>query len=230
MTMISEKDKELIKRKLDAELKDPVKIVHFTQSKAGIVLPESFTVPPCPYCKEALELINEVSKLSEKIQLEVHDWYEEEERTKYDVSLLPATIIRNEEKDFGIRFFGVISGYEFATLLETMTMVSRGTTKLSDKGKSRIKNEIKNPVDIKVFITPTCPYCPSAVLLAHQIAFESPLVRSSMIEAIEFPDLSNRFQVYSVPKTVINDLYSFEGALPEGPFIDQVIKAQEGKK
>lgn len=229
MALISEKDKELIRKKLDSELKNPVKIVHFTQSKAGIVLPESFTVPPCPYCKEALDLITEVSKLSEKIQLEVHDWYEEEERAKYDVSLLPATIVRTEEEDFGIRFFGVISGYEFATLLETLTMVSTGSTKLSEKAKSRVKNEIKNPVDIKVFITPTCPYCPSAVLLAHQLALESPLVKSSMVEAIEFPDLSNRFQVYSVPKTVINDLYSFEGALPESAFIDQVIKAQEGK-
>lgn len=229
MALISQKDKELIRKKLDSELKNPVQIVHFTQSKAGIVLPESFTVPPCPYCKEALDLITEVSKLSEKIQLEVHDWYEEEERAKYDVSLLPATIIRTEKEDFGIRFFGVISGYEFATLLETLTMVSTGNTKLSEKIKFLIKSEIKNPVEIKVFITPTCPYCPSAVLLAHQIALESPLAKSSMIEAIEFPDLSNRFQVYSVPKTVINDLYSFEGALPESAFIEQVIKAQEGK-
>ncbi|MCR4432642.1 MAG: thioredoxin family protein [Caldiserica bacterium] len=230
MGMISEKDKELIRKKLEAELTSPVKIVHFTQNKAGIALPESITVPPCPYCAEALELISEVSQLSGKITLEVHDWYEEEERSRYQVSLLPATIVRTEENDPGIRFLGMVSGYEFATLLETLIMVSRGSTKLSDAAKKRVKAEITKPVDIKVFITPTCPYCPSAVLLAHQLAMESPLVKSAMIEAIEFPDLSNRYQVYAVPKTVINDLYSFEGALPEGPFIEQVIKAQEGNK
>jgi len=97
MGMISEKDKELIRKKLEAELTSPVKIVHFTQNKAGIALPESITVPPCPYCAEALELISEVSQLSDKITLEVHDWYEEEERSRYQVSLLPATIVRTEE-------------------------------------------------------------------------------------------------------------------------------------
>ncbi|MGB9553041.1 MAG: protein disulfide oxidoreductase [bacterium] len=228
--MISEKDQELIRKKLENELLNPVKIVHFTQSKAGIVLPESITVPPCPYCAEALELVSEVSQLSEKISLEVHDWYEESERTKYQISLLPATIVMTEEGDPGIRFLGMISGYEFATLLETISMLSKKSTKLSETAKKRIRNEINKPVDIKVFITPTCPYCPSAVLLAHQIAMESPYVKSTMIEAIEFPDLSNRYQVFAVPKTVINDLYSFEGALPEGPFIEQVIKAQEEKK
>jgi glutaredoxin-like protein len=230
MGIISEKDKELIKKKLENELVNPVRIVHFTQSKAGIVLPESITVPPCPYCAEALELVSEVSQLSEKIVLEVHDWYEEDQRTKYQVSLLPATIVQTMESDLGVRFLGIMSGYEFATLLETISMVSRGSTKLSETAKKRIKTEINKPVDIKVFITPTCPYCPSAVILAHQIALESPHVKSTMIEAIEFPDLSNRYQVYAVPKTVINDLYSFEGALPEGQFIEQVIKAQEDNK
>jgi glutaredoxin-like protein len=229
MALISEKDKELIKKKLDSELVNPVKIVHFTQSKAGIVLPESISVPSCPYCAEALELVTEVSKLSDKITLEVHDWYEEE-RGKYQVSLLPTTAVLSQDKDPGIRFLGMISGYEFASLLETMIMVSRGNTRLSEATRAKIRSGITKPVDIKVFITPTCPYCPTAVLLAHQIAMESPLVNSAMVEAVEFPDLANRYQVYAVPKTVVNDLYSFEGALTESAFVDQVIKALEVSK
>ena len=45
------------------------------------------------------------------------------------------------------------------------------------------------PVHIQVFVTPTCPYCPQAVRLAHQFALESDQIRGDMIEATEFPEL-----------------------------------------
>ena len=68
---------------------------------------------------------------------------------------------------------------------------------------------------LQVFVTPTCPYCPQAVRLAHKLAMESELITADMVEAIEFPHLSNKYHVHGVPRTVINETFHQEGAVPE---------------
>ena len=47
------------------------------------------------------------------------------------------------------------------------------------------------------------------------------------MEATEFPDLAQRYMVMAVPKAVVNDRVSFEGALPEAQFVDAVLQAFE---
>jgi len=54
---------------------------------------------------------------------------------------------------------------------------------------------------------------------------ESPLIRSSMVEIMEFPHLVERYRVNAVPKVVINDTVSFEGALPEELFLAKMKEA-----
>ena len=61
--------------------------------------------------------------------------------------------------------------------------------------------------------------------LAHHLAVASDLIQGDCIEATEFPELSERYRVMAVPKTVVNDRVSFEGALPEAQFVDQVLRA-----
>lgn len=56
-------------------------------------------------------------------------------------------------------------------------------------------------------------------------AFVSDHVTADMVEASEFPELSSRFQVYGVPKTVVNDLHSMDGAVPEAHFIESILSA-----
>lgn len=57
------------------------------------------------------------------------------------------------------------------------------------------------------------------------MAMESDLVTADMIEASEFAELSDRYQVYAVPLTVANDKIRVEGALPENLFIEQLLKS-----
>ena len=78
---------------------------------------------------------------------------------------------------------------------------------------------------MQVFVTPTCPYCPQAVRLAHMMAMESDLVVGDMVEATEFPHLSQKYQVMGVPRTVINEGTFVEGAVPVGMLMDKVKEA-----
>lgn len=128
------------------------------------------------------------------------------------------------EKDYGVKFYGIPSGYEFTTLIQDILEVSKGETGLSEESKKEIA-KIDKPLHIQVFVTPTCPYCPSAVHLAHQAAIENENIKADMIEAIEFPQLSQKYNVSGVPKTVINGKYEFVGAMPEEAFVQELKAA-----
>jgi glutaredoxin-like protein len=215
--MIREEDKKLIKKLFDERLKNKVKIIFFSQNLN------------CDYCHDTERIIDEISELSDKIKVEKYNLVIDVDRAKeLGVDKTPSIIITDEdEKIKGIRYFGIPSGYEFSSLIEDIIMVSSGDSGLSEKIKQKL-SEINEKVHIMVFITPTCPYCPRAVRTAHKFAFENQNITADMIEAIEFPELADNYFVQAVPKIVINDKVSFEGAVPEEFFLNHVLKAVEG--
>ena len=197
-------------------LKTPVKLVIFTQEIE------------CQYCTETRMIAEELAALSDKISLEVYDFMKDKEIVEtFNIDKIPATVVMrggDKPRDYGIRYFGIPSGYEFSSLIEDIMMVSSGESGLSAATKE-ILTKLEKPVHLQVFVTPTCPYCPQAVLLAHQLAFESDLVRADMVEAIEFPHLSMKYQVQGVPRTVINETVHQEGAAPEAMLVAKLKEA-----
>ncbi|RKY99805.1 MAG: glutaredoxin [Candidatus Hydrothermota bacterium] len=218
MPLLSEKDRAYLQDMFNQQLIEPVKVLYF------------FRLIGCDYCDDTRMILREVSELSDKIEVEEHNIEEHKELAeKYGVDKVPAIVIlRGSEgdSDYGIRFFGIPSGYEFTSLIEAIIHVSRGETDLQEGTKKEL-SKIDRPVHIQVFITPTCPYCPRAVVLAHKMAIESDNIRADMIESIEFPDLANHYRVYAVPKIVVNDVVEFEGALPEPQFLEKVMEVLE---
>ncbi|MDI3256816.1 MAG: thioredoxin family protein [Kyrpidia sp.] len=209
--MIPEKDRQKIRERF-ADMTHAV-VLRFFESSIN-----------CPTCPQIKDLLQEVADLSGLITLEGYNLYTDEEKAKeLDVDKAPTLAVLGESgEDYGIRFYGAPTGYEFAAFLEAILMVSRRDSGLKPETKTKLAAVDQN-VTLNVFVTPTCPYCPGAVHLAHQFAFENPHIRGHMIEATEFPDWANRFDVYGVPKTVINDLDSIEGAVPEPILLDQVL-------
>ncbi len=64
------------------------------------------------------------------------------------------------------------------------------------------------------------------MVLAHQLAMESTLVQAEMVEATEFPELSDRHNVSGVPQTTINDgAGTVVGAYPEEQLLEEIQKA-----
>jgi glutaredoxin-like protein len=229
MEMLSKEVREATQKKFDADMAGPVVIIFFTQEAARLVLPDHLRGQECLYCKETRQLLQEVSSLSKKIELTIYDFVADKVKAaEYRVDKIPSIIIQGAE-DYGIRFFGIPSGYEYMSLVESIIDVSKGATDLSQKTKDALKDLAKD-VHIQVFVTPTCPYCTSAVRLAHQFALETPRVRGEMIEASEFPHLTQKYGVFGVPKTVFNETLSLEGAVPEDVFLDHVLRAAGQEK
>jgi thiol-disulfide isomerase/thioredoxin len=79
---------------------------------------------------------------------------------------------------------------------------------------------------MQVFVTPACPNCPRVARLAHQFAMANPRIVADVIDANEFPELSERYRVRTVPKTIINDRVEFVGSLTEAKVLqalDRVV-------
>ena len=57
------------------------------------------------------------------------------------------------------------------------------------------------------------------------MAMENPLIMADVVEANEFTDLSQRYRVMSVPKTVVNDRVEFVGAQSEQKLLEAVQRA-----
>jgi alkyl hydroperoxide reductase subunit F len=128
------------------------------------------------------------------------------------------------DEDYGIRFFGLSTGYEFTSILEALVMVSLGKSGLDPEIEAFVR-AIKEPVHMQVVTTLTCPYCPKMVHTAHQFAFVNENIRADMIEGAEFPQLVKKYDVSGVPKTIINEVHSFEGAVPPPAAFMEILKA-----
>lgn len=191
-----------------------VKVLFFTQELE------------CQYCKETKQILTELSETSDKIELEVKNFVNDKtDAVKYNVDKIPATVLLDENgTDYGIKFYGIPSGYEFASLLEGIKLLGTGITGFAPEVEEEIKS-IDSEVHMQVFVTPTCPYCPQSVVTAHKFAYLNNKIKSDMVEATEFPHLSQKYNVRGVPRTVINENNFIEGAAPEQMVYEKVKEA-----
>lgn len=213
MALLRDEDKTAIQERL-AEMTGNV-TMHFFGSDEN-----------CEMCGDTKSLLSEVSELHEKLAFEEHNLQTDSDlATSYGIDKAPGTVLIGEDGvDRSIRYYGIPSGYEFASLLEDILMISAGDSGLDAKTREALA-ALEQDVHMQVFVTPTCPYCPGAVRVAHQMAFESDRVKADMVEAQEFMELSQKYHVMGVPRTIINDSHAVEGMMPEDQVLQEVLKA-----
>jgi glutaredoxin-like protein len=202
-----------------AEIQEPVQVLYFGAQDQ------------CDTCAETRQLLEEVAAVHQKVELYTYDVQKNKDiAKKFGVTNVPGIVIAAKDnadvKNLGVQFSGTPSGYEFSTLINDILAVSRRDSGLSNATREFLK-QLDQPVHLQVFVTPGCPYCPRAVLLAHHMAMENPeMVRAEGVEAMEFLDLANRFNVHGVPQTVINAGAGIVvGAVPEQNLLAEIKRA-----
>ena len=224
--MIPLKDQELIQQKFAAELVGPVKIDYFTERDSTLTLPGR---KPCAYCKPTREMLQELSGLSDLISLRVHIFDEAaEERAKLGVERIPGTVLRGAGAGQEFKFYGMPGGTEFPSFLESIVDISRGEVLLSKESVKELK-KLREDVVVRVFVTPTCGYCPQMMRLAYQLGLASTKIRPEVIEVNEFPELGDRYRVRAVPLIVIADKIAIPGAIQPDAVVEQVLKAADAE-
>jgi len=228
MDILTKEVREATKQKFSETLVNKVKIIHFTQEPSRLTLPDHLKGQECMFCKEAKLLLREVCSLSEKIELILYDFLADAEKAEENnIEKIPATIIAGNTEN-NVRIFGIPSGYEYTSLIEAIADASKGSTDLKPETTEALRT-IDEPIHIQTFVTPTCPYCAISVRLGHQFALESSRIVADMVEATEFPHLAQKYNVIGVPRTIINESITVEGAVPEEVFLENVLKAAESE-
>jgi glutaredoxin-like protein len=145
MPLLKEEDRQHLIQEFEA-LQDPVQLLMFTQELE------------CEYCRDTRMIAEEVAALSDVISLEVYDFVTDKGvAEQYAIDKIPAiAVLRggDEPKDFGIRYYGIPSGYEFSSLIEDVMMVSHGESGLSEATRAQVA-ALTKPAHLQVFVTPT---------------------------------------------------------------------------
>jgi thiol-disulfide isomerase/thioredoxin len=238
MALISETDQGRLRESF-AEMRRRVRLLFFTQTLG------------CETCLQTRQILDELPPLSDRIVIEEVNFVLEPDRAaQYGIDRVPAIAVVYEELegaggagraggaggagtagtdgravevvDSRIRFLGAPAGYEFISLVQAVLLAGGRDSTLTAQSRSRLA-AVDRPITMRVFTTPTCPHCPRAVTLAHEMAFASPHITAYAVEATEFPDLVRRYQVNGVPKTVVGDDVEILGALPEDTFLEHAL-------
>jgi alkyl hydroperoxide reductase subunit AhpF len=141
MAILSDRDRQAVTDQL-AKLAGPVRLVTF-----GATLGSDFSA-------DNERLMREVAACSDQITLEIYNLHlDREKAAAYGVERVPTTIVEGA-RDYGIRFIGIPSGYEFSNLIDGLLVAASGEPQLSPTTIERVK-ELTAPVHLQVFATPT---------------------------------------------------------------------------
>lgn len=198
MALLSDSDREAIKG-------------HFEKMTMDVPV----TLTRAPGDSDTEEILNELAELTPRLKLTVQE--------STDTEMVPSLNIGTSGRVF---FHGTPAGYEFSSLLTGIIDNGRDEFSLTRETMDFLDG-LEEDLNIKVFVTPTCPHCPPSVVLAHRMAAYSPRVTAEAIEANEFQELSEKYQVQGVPRTVINETFAAEGSQPESYLIEALKRHME---
>jgi len=208
---------------LPQEIADQIKMI-----LAQMIYPITmvlFTDDQCPTCQETRQLLTETAALNDKITLIIKDFAKDLDDVKrYDIRQIPTFVLLDKDQVYqGVKFAGIPAGHEINSFLSALLEMSGLVFDLGDDVLRRVK-KIAKPIDIKVFVTLSCPHCPGAVQTAHRLAMHNPLIKSQMIESQTFSAMASKYKVSGVPKIVINDTFELLGDQPIQSFLDMIEK------
>ncbi len=138
---------EQVKELFTAQLVKPVTLLYF------------YSKVTCDTCDDALQLLEEIASLSDKLHLITYELENNQAiAQKYRIDLTPSLVLAEGEAenlvDRGIHFSGMPSGYEFGSLIQAIIIVSMGDSGLKPSARNLVK-ELRKPVHLQVFVTPT---------------------------------------------------------------------------
>ncbi len=211
---------EQVRERFAERLAGPVEARLYIRPGSGrLILPAGMG---CPTCDDARRLVEALAGLApDQMRLDVVDVTQA--AVGEDVLDVPFLTLGTPGAEHRIRFLGLPAGFEFGMVVEAIERLSAGAVDLAPETVDALA-ELTEAVEILVFTTPTCRYCPAAVSLANRLALASPHVTAVTVSAGEFPRLSTAFGVQGVPRTVVNRSGAFVGALPEPTFVDAVLQ------
>ena len=144
--------------------------------------------------------------------------------SQWGVESSPTLLLDPEH--YNIRWLGAPIGEEGRSFLEAMMLLGMGKSGMSDQSL-KVVQHIESPRQVKIFVSPTCPYCPQQVVNGLRAAIEKPdLVSLEIIDIQSRPDLAEQYNAHSVPQAYANDVLIGQGAQQEEVFMASLQKLE----
>ena len=176
------------------------------------------------YNDAARKIVLAFTQVTDKIEFREFN-LDHELAKKWEVLYTP-TILFDPDR-YSIRWLGAPAGEEGRTFLEALFLLGNRDSKLGDQSR-KIMEKIDGPRHVKVFVSPTCPYCPQQAVNALKAAVHNPeLISVELIDIQANPDLADRYNAHSVPQTWANETLIAMGAQPEELFLASLLKMEE---
>jgi glutaredoxin-like protein len=206
--MFSESDRAALERRF-ASMGDPITLLVFADDG--------------PISRQLTEFANALAATSpSKLRVEVQGVDGGKNPRMRELKLDHWPVMMPTKADFSrIRYYGVPAGYEIAPVVEGLVELSVSRTGLSPRAKEALVT-VRRKANIKVFVLPTCHFCPIVAKHAYRAAIESKNVSVDVIDTQMFPDLATRHAVMGVPKVILNDNLDITGAMGEVEFFDKL--------
>ncbi len=164
MPFLSEADQDQLKELFSAQMDRGVRLRVLTRPTSKLYIPGQQL---CASCGEAEPFVRELTTLSDKLEVVVHDVQAEPDLAEqYGVQgVLPAILIEpigaepvgdaSESTGQGaVRFLGLPAGYEFSTLIADIVDVSTANVSLSETTQAELRG-LEQDLHLQVFVTPT---------------------------------------------------------------------------
>ena len=176
------------------------------------------------YNHAAKEVVSSFADLGSKVEL--HELsLDHELAKKYQVDLSPTVLF--DPENYAIRFLGAPIGEEGRTLLEAVVLIGLRKSHLSEQSL-KIIDKVNSSRRVKMFSSPTCPYCPQQAVNAIKAAIAKPeFISLEIVDIQANPHLADSYSAHSVPQTFANDVLIAQGAQPEELFILSLEKMAE---
>ena len=126
-----------------AQLENPVRLAVFSQALAD------------PVSEEVRRLVEELAALDPRVTAEPRNFVLDQPRVdELGIERIPAIAVLGERTDYGVRLYGLPTGYEFGSLVDSILDVSRGKSGLAEATRSALA-QLERDVRVRVFSTPT---------------------------------------------------------------------------
>ncbi|MFX1236948.1 MAG: thioredoxin family protein [Promethearchaeota archaeon] len=221
--MLSENELKNIKKGLEA-LKNSVSLILFTDFKIN---DEGSKIRKCMMCNGTVNLLEILAENSKgKLKIEEFSTEEYPEITKkYNITKVPTILFLDDNENVIIRYVASPTGSELPPFIETLKYFSGVSSFYKDAIMTSIKNIKKST--IKLFITLTCPYCPTVVPILNLIAILSKgKVSVEIIDINMNPDMASKYNVQGVPYTTINDKDHLIGMFTPQDLLEKLTKGK----
>ncbi len=167
------------------------------------------------FCNAIRQVVRAFRELTDKITFREYD-LGHEEAARWKVTEAPTLLISPER--YNIRWMGAPLGEEGRSFLEALLLAGMGRSNLNEQSR-KVLEKLDTPRSVRIFVSPTCPYCPQQTVNGIKAAIERPdLVSVEIVDIQCRPDLAEKYNAHSVPQAFADDVLIGMGAQSEEVF------------